>query len=293
MPDITVRGIDLHYTITGTGPAVVLIHGWPFTGHEWQPLAPLLAAGGYQVIVPDLRGCGDSAKPTSGYTKRDVAEDLSGLMHALGHRTARVVGSDIGAMVAQAWALAHPGEIERLVLAESTLPGFGLEQIMNFAAGGSWHFGFHAQVDLAEMLTAGKEEAYLDGFWRLMSRDGLDATARAEYLRSYSAPGGMRGGFQHYSTLLTDGQAARAAVAEKGRLPMPVLVLNGEFGLPQAPLLDGARQLATDVRADTIPGSSHTIGSDNPAWLAERLIGFFGPDIAAPEDQGRPDASRE
>jgi hypothetical protein len=179
-----------------------------------------------------------------------------------------------------------------LRLAESALPGFGLEQIMNFAAGGSWHFGFHAQVDLAEMLTAGKEEAYLDGFWRLMSRDGLGATARAEYLRSYNAPGGMRGGFQHYSTLLTDGQAARAAVAEQGRLLMPVLVLNGEFGLPQAPLLDGARQLATDVRAGTIPGSSHTIGSDNPAWLAERLIGFFGPDIAASEDQGRPDASR-
>jgi pimeloyl-ACP methyl ester carboxylesterase len=197
--------------------------------------------------------------------------------HHLGLAEVNVVGTDIGAMVAHAWALAHPGEMRRLVLSEAFLPGFGLEEHMNPATGGSWHFGFHAQVDLAAMLTAGKEEEYLGGYWAMMTAGGLTEQDRAELLRAYRAPDGMRGGFEHYATLTEDGRAARAAA----RLAMPVLVLNGEHGLPQQILLDGARQAATDVRADIVPAAGHTLGADNPDWLAERLARFFTTDTAA------------
>ncbi|WP_166459631.1 alpha/beta fold hydrolase [Amycolatopsis pithecellobii] len=266
-----VNGVRLHYVIGGDGPAVVLIHGWPFTWLEWRATMPLLADAGFTVIAPDLRGSGDSGKPAGRWTKRDEAEDLHQLLTRLGRTEAEVVGTDIGTMVAHAWAQAYPDEVRHLVLSESHLPGFGLEDHMNPATGGYWHFGFHAQVDLAAMLTEGKEEQYLGPFWQFMTRGGLTDADRAELLRSYRAPGAMRGGFEHYATLVEDGHAARAA----GQVTMPVLVLNGEHGLPQDVLLAGARKAATDVRADIVPGAAHTIGADNPQWLSGRLTRFF------------------
>ncbi|MFB8353017.1 alpha/beta fold hydrolase [Streptomyces niveus] len=269
--DADVNGVRLHYVIGGSGPAVVLIHGWPFSWIEWRAVMPLLAEHGFTVIAPDLRGSGDSSIPSGHWTKRDEAEDLHQLMGRLGHDQAFVVGTDVGAMTAHAWAQAYPDEVSRLVLSEAFLPGFGLEKHMDPATGGSWHFGFHAQSELAAMLTEGKEEAYLSGFWSMMSRGGNTDADRTDLLRAYTAPDAMRGGFEHYATLLDDGRAARNSPP----LVMPVLVLNGEFGLPQQVLLDGARQAARDVRADIIPAAAHTFAADNPTGTAQRLAHFF------------------
>ncbi|WP_199443035.1 alpha/beta fold hydrolase [Umezawaea beigongshangensis] len=269
-----VNGVRIHYVLGGEGPAVVLLHGWPFTWLEWRATLPLLAEAGFTVIAPDLRGSGHSDKPAGHWTKREEAEDLHQLVRSLGLTELNLVGTDVGTMTAHAWAQARSGEIRRLVLSEAFLPGFGLEERMNVATGGHWHFGFHAQTELAAELTAGREEQYLERFWSLMTAGGITAADRAELLRVHRAPDAMRGGFEHYATLVEDGRAARAGA----RLSMPVLVLNGEHGLPQQPLLDGAREAARDVRADVVPGSAHTIGADNPRWLAARLARFFGPD---------------
>lgn len=266
-----VNGVRLHYVTGGTGPAVVLVHGWPFTWIEWRTLMPLLTARGFTVIAADLRGSGDSAIPAGHWEKRDEAEDLHQLLHRLGHRQAFVVGTDVGTMTAHAWAQRYPQDVTRLVLSEAFLPGYGLEEHMNPATGGSWHFGFHAQTELAAMLTEGREERYLSGFWSMMSRGGITGTDRDDLLRAYTAPDAMRGGFAHYATLVQDGRTARDA----GPLGMPVLILNGEFGLPQHVLLDGARQAAGDVRADIVPAAGHTFAADNPTWTAERLTRFF------------------
>jgi len=164
-----------------------------------------------------------------------------------------------------------------LVLAESLIPGFGLEKLMNPATGGYWHVGFHRQVDVTTMLTTGKEAAYLLPTMTMMSlsSDAADA-AETLYLPHYVAPGGMRAGFQHYGALLEDGWENRAAVRSK--LTMPVLALNGDKGIPQAQTLGCVRQVATHIEADLIPASGHAFADDNPAWVAERLTGFFGSD---------------
>ncbi|MFJ2213397.1 alpha/beta fold hydrolase [Streptomyces sp. NPDC101062] len=264
-------GLRLHYVAGGSGPAVVLVHGWPFSWIEWRALMPLLAARGFTVIAPDLRGSGDSQIPAGHWTKREEAEDLHRLLRHLGHDRAFVVGTDVGTMTAHAWAQSHPDDVARLVLSEAFLPGYGLEEHMNPATGGSWHFGFHAQSGLAALLTAGKEEQYLSGFWSMMTGGGITAADRADLLRVHTRPDAMRGGFEHYTTLVQDGRVARAG----GRLTMPVLVLNGEYGLPQSVLLEGARAAAADVRRDTVPGAAHTFAADNPAWTADRLARFF------------------
>ena len=268
-----VNGAKIHYVSGGSGPAIVLLHGFPFTWFEWRKVMPQLAAK-YTVIVPDLRGMGDSEKSEEGYAKTNVAEDIRQIVRQLGFGEINLVGKDIGMMVAYAYAAAHPDEVRRLALCESLIPGFGLEELMNPATGGYWHFGFHMQVDIAEMLTKGKEADYLNPMWQMMSPvQGAEKAAVAEYLRCYAAPGGMRGGFQHYKTLLEDGKTNRADFY--GKLKMPVLSLNGEKGIPQEQTLHGVRQVAENVTAELIPNAGHTFAEENPDWVSKRLIRFF------------------
>lgn len=233
----------------------------------------LLASAGWSVIAPDLRGTGDSAVAEDGYSKANVAEDVHQLVQQLGHKEIRLVGTDIGTMVAFSYALAHPAEVTHLVLSESLLPGFGLEEMMNPAAGGYPHFSLHMQVDRATMLTAGKGDQYLRPMLTKMSAS-MTQEEITNSVRLYSRPGRMRAGFQHYGTLLADGAENRRSFTAP--LTMPVLVLNGERGIPQKHLLDGVRQVCSSVEAALVPASAHTLGTDNPSWIADRLVAFFG-----------------
>ncbi|WNG35386.1 alpha/beta hydrolase [Archangium minus] len=271
-----VNGTRIHYVMGGKGPALVLVHGYPYTWASWRKLMPLLAVAGFTVIAPDLRGLGDSDKTETGYSKVNVAEDVRQIVQSLGFDTINLVGTDIGTMVAYAYASRHPDEVRRLILAESLIPGFGLDELMNPATGGYWHFGFHAQVDVAEMLTAGKEVAYLLPWmkWASTSKDAADVAVNL-FLPYYLAPGGMRAGFKHYETMVEDGRENRAAFCSK--LKMPVLVLNGDQGIPQAQTLGCVLQVAENVEAELVPQSGHTFAEDNPAWVGERLARFFAP----------------
>lgn len=269
-----VNGTRIHYVIGGGGPAVVLVHGWPYTWAEWRKLAPLLANTGFTVIAPDLRGLGDSEKAEVGYAKTNVAEDIRQIVHLLGFDAIDLVGKDIGMMVAYAYASRHPDEVRHLVLAESLIPGFGLEELMNPATGGYWHFGFHLNVAVATMLTAGKELDYLLPTMTTMSlADDAADIAQSLYLPHYLEPGGMRAGFEHYGTLLQDGKDNRASFMSK--LTIPVLVLNGDHGIPQSQTLGNVEQVAENIEADFIPDSGHVFADDNPEWTAERLMRFF------------------
>lgn len=290
-----VNGTRLHAVVGGSGPALVLLHGWPTTWAEWRRIMAPLATAGHTVIAPDLRGTGDSAKPDNGYSKANIAEDIYQLVGSLlpahgptGSRAAPqidLVGTDIGMMVAYAYAASHPAEVRRLVLAESLLPGFGLEELMNVADGGYWHFSFHMQLDIAEMLTAGKEAAYLGGMWAMFSpAGGLTEADTAEYLQHYAAPGGMRAGFQHYATLLEDGQDNQSNFTSP--LAMPVLALNGELGIPQAQTLAAVHRVASNVTADLVPHAGHAFTADNPAWVAKKLTDWFQPDSEPPTYRG-------
>ena len=225
-----VNGTHIHYTVGGSGPALVLLHGWPYTWEVWRKMLPLLAVRGYTLIAPDLRGLGDSDLEESGFAKSNVAEDIHQLIRSLGFEHIYLLGMDIGMMVAFAYAVRYPEAIDRLILTESLIPGFGLEELMNPATGGYWHFGFHMQTSIADMLTSGKEDAYLLPTMGMMSLSpDAVATAKAVFLPSYKRPGRMLAGFEHYRTLLEDGKENRDHLKQK--LVMPVLVLSGEHGI--------------------------------------------------------------
>src|SRR5947207_12212660 len=135
-----VEGVKLHYLTAGRGPAVVLLHGYTQTSRMWRPIIPLLAKR-FTVIAPDLPGIGDSEIPAGGLDMKSAAIRIHSLARSLGVEKARVVGHDIGLMVAYAYAAQYPSEVEKLVLMDAFLPGAGgWEAVLN--APTTWHFRF-------------------------------------------------------------------------------------------------------------------------------------------------------
>src|SRR6202140_663729 len=159
--DADVDGLKLHYAVGGHGPAVVLLHGFAETSRMWTPILPLLAEK-FTVIAPDLPGIGDSSIPANGIDMKTAAISIHSLVRSLGIQKARVVGHDIGLMVAYAYAAQFPAEVEKLAVMDAFLPGVeGWEPIYNNPA--IWHFRFNGSTP--EALVQGRERAYFDYFW--------------------------------------------------------------------------------------------------------------------------------
>src|SRR5260370_22074861 len=156
----SVNGVKLHYLIAGKGDPVILLHGYAQNSHMWRPLIPELAKT-HTVIAPDLRGFGQSAKPSDGYTKKALAQDIHALAISLGLRKQIVVGHDIGLMVAYAYAAQYQREDDRIVLRDAFLPGVG-DWTKVWLLRDLWHFHFYGKTPLS--LEHAPERIYLDHF---------------------------------------------------------------------------------------------------------------------------------
>ena len=156
-----VNGVRLHYLIAGKGDPVVLLHGYAETSHMWLPLIAELAKT-HAVVAPDLRGAGQSSTPPDGYAKAAMAQDIHALARKLGYERVRIVGHDIGLMVAYAYAAQYPSEVDRIVLMDAFLPGVGKWRDV-WLMRDLWHFHFYGKTPLA--LVHGRERIYFEHFW--------------------------------------------------------------------------------------------------------------------------------
>jgi pimeloyl-ACP methyl ester carboxylesterase len=269
----TVGEVRLHYVTAGSGDAVVLLHGWPQTWFEWRRIIPALAAK-YTVVAPDLRGLGDSSKPQGGYDKRTVADDIYKLVQKLGFERIYLVGHDWGGPTAYAYAVAHPEDVRKLVILDVSIPNETWEKFPMFNRRGTWHLTFHGVRDLPESLVAGRERTYLSWFYRSAAYNPGVITDYEidEYVRCYSAPGGLRAGFEYYRAIPTD--IAHNKEHAKTKLKMPVLALGGDRGFGQAPLLS-MRELAENVRGGVIEHCGHWIVEEQTDYLIDQLTTFF------------------
>jgi pimeloyl-ACP methyl ester carboxylesterase len=272
----TVNGIQLHYVMGGKGDPVVLLHGWPETWYSWHRVMPDLAKN-YTVIVPDLRGLGDSSKPPTGYDGKTVAEDIHQLVGKLGFKTIFLVGHDIGTQVAYSYAAAHPTEVKKLAVMELTIPGFVPAGRMPL-----WWVVFHQTPDVPEALVQGKEMLYLSWFYHNLANNPAAITQEDinEYVSHYSAPGGMHAGFEHYRAFPQD--AIQNQNYSKTKLTMPVLALGGEYiptlggKIAMPTVIYGMKILAQNVTGIIVPNSGHFIQEEQPQFLADQLLKFFG-----------------
>ncbi|WP_413810930.1 alpha/beta fold hydrolase [Streptomyces sp. OE57] len=280
---VTANGTRLHAVVGGSGAPVLLLPGWPQTWRAWRHLMPALAAHGYRVVAPDLRGMGASSRPPSGYDKDTQAEDMRELLAQLGiHGGVRVVGHDIGGMVAFAYARRHPEEVELLVLVELALPGFGLEQAMDVASGGLFHFGLFMTEELPELLLEGRESEFLTWWFNWLSAvpEAFPPEEVATVASSYRGYEALRAGFGHYRTLLEDGRVNRAWRETGATLPMPVLAVGGEHSTGSR-LADSLNTAAPHLTGAVIPGSGHFVPEERPDTFARELLPF----LSAPRHQ--------
>jgi pimeloyl-ACP methyl ester carboxylesterase len=156
-------GVRLHYYTAGTGPALLLQHGIPKTSYYWRKVVPLLSEH-FSIVVPDLRGIGDSTHPDDGYDMATVADDIAELMSELGHDKFHIVGEDWGAAASYQVAARHSSRVQSLVFQEMLLPGFGLEEWAQFNPQRPethlWHVAFYHVRDVPELLITGREREY-------------------------------------------------------------------------------------------------------------------------------------
>ncbi|MEN2988094.1 alpha/beta hydrolase [Tistrella sp. BH-R2-4] len=269
--DVATNGTTLHVRIGGTGPAVLLLHGYGETGDMWAPLARDLMRD-HTVIAPDLRGMGLSARPAAGYDKKTQGRDMAGMLDALKIGAVDLVTHDIGNMVGYAFAAQDRDRVGRFILMDAPLPGIGpWEEILKNPL--LWHFRFGGP-DM-ERLVAGRERIYLDRFWNEFSATPakFSEASRQHYARLYAAPGAMHAGFAQFAAFDQDAIDDKAFLAE-GKLTMPVLAIGGEksFGPAMAMVM---RFAATDVTEGVVPDAGHWLMEEQPEATVTMVRAFL------------------
>ena len=272
------EGADIFVRSGGSGPVVVLIHGYAENSDSWAPLAADLMKD-RTVVVPDLRGIGGSSKPANGYDKKTQAKDIRAVVTSLGYDKTLVVAHDIGNMVAYAYAATYPDKVERLVVMDAPIPGIDpWSEILQ--SPGVWHFNFHGPD--AERLVAGRERIYFDRIWNDFTGDPgePDEATRNFFAATYAQPGGMRAGFAQFAAFSQD--AKDNQVFEQTKLIMPVMAVGGEksFGPLQAVIM---RHVATNVQEEVVAGSGHWLMEERPAYTVALIRNFLdGSPVAHP-----------
>lgn len=267
----SIDGAKIHYTTGGSGPAVMLLHGFAETSIMWTPILPMLAAK-FTVIAPDLPGIGDSSIPRNGIDMKRAATQIHDLARSIGVQKARIVGHDIGLMVAYAHAALFPSETEKLAVMDAFLPGVpGWEPIYN--SPNYWHFRFNGPT--AEALVKGREKIYFTYFWDGLAANknrSLPKADRKAYIAAYSRPKRMRASWEYFASWP---QTAKdfAAMAQ-AKLTMPVVSIGGDKSLGEA-LAAQMKLVANNVSVVIVKDSGHWILEEQTKQTTDALLAFL------------------
>ena len=267
-----VAGGTQYVRVGGSGPAVVLLHGFGDTGDMWVPLAKILAKD-HTVVVPDLRGMGLSSHPENGYEKTAQARDLAAILDKLGIKRAALVTHDIGNMVGYAFAALYRKHVTRWVVMDAPLPGIGHwdDQLKNPK---TWHFNFRGPD--VERLVAGRERILLDRFYDDLSADpsGIDEETRNHYAALYARPGAIHDALSGQFAAFAQDAVDNRKLLARGKLTIPVLAIGGDhsYGKHLATEIGFA---ARNVRGATIANSGHWIMEEQPAQAVSIIVPFI------------------
>ncbi|GAA1133828.1 alpha/beta hydrolase [Kribbella jejuensis] len=280
---VELEGQRIRVRYGGTGPAVVLLHGHPRTHTTWYAVAPRLAAAGYTVVCPDLRGYGQSGKPVTDadhmpYSKRAMALDVVRLMDALGHDRFAVAGHDRGSYVAYRTALDHPERVSKLVVMDSVPVVEALERCGAEFAAAWWHWWFFAQQEKpAERVICADPETWYNA-WTTNSPQALGPENHADFLAAIRNPATVHAMVEDYRAGLTVDRGNDEADRAAGRrIECPTLALWSTD--------DDMEQIYGDVVAVWRPWcrqveghgikSTHHIAERNPEDLVRSLRDFL------------------
>lgn len=277
-------GVKLHYAEAGRGPLVLLLHGFPEFWYTWKNQIPALAAAGFRVVAPDLRGYNLSDKPAgvAAYDGEVLAADIDGLVRALGEERAHVVGHDWGAAVAWLFAMRFPARLRRLAILNVPHPAKFLGALKTWRQlKKSWYI-FYFQIPwLPERGMRARGYAAVRAVLRRdpVRPDAFSPEDVKRYVEAAAQPGALTGAINYYRALRrrTPGQAATLF----RRIEDPVLVLWGEQDrYLGAELADPDPAWVPRARVVRLPQASHWVHWDAPEEVNRRLIEFLREETA-------------
>jgi len=265
-----VNGATLHYVRGGTGPPVILLHGFPEDWYAYHRVMPQLAKQ-FTVVAVDLRGLGGSIPTEGGYDAANMAEDVHQLAEHLHLDHVYVVGHDIGAMVAYAFVRRYPESIRGAMLLDAPLPGLGPWDAVK-ANHITWHINFQQTPNLPEQLIAGREAVYLRYFLDPETFSDADVT---RYARSYAAPDHLRAALAIYRAFPAN---EKFNAAQHGAIAVPLVLAPGENSPFEKLMPDFAEALrahgCADVKIEVIKGGVHYVADEQPGTVAELITRY-------------------
>ena len=276
--EAVVNEVRLHWVQAGEGPLMVLLHGFPEFWYGWRKQIPALAAAGYRVVAPDLRGYNRSDKPAGirPYRVQSLVDDVAALIRHLGAERAHVVAHDWGGIVAWWLAMVHPERIDRLAILNAPHPrAFSREirrnprQMM-----ASWYAGFFQLPALPEAALRARDYRMLRGIFRAESvRPGAFSGEDIRRYRNAAAqPGALTAMLNYYRA------AVRYPPPPTRTIPHPTLLIWGVRDQALTlELTEGLEPWVPNLRIERIPEASHWVASEYPDRVNALLTGFFGP----------------
>lgn len=273
---VTVRanGIRLHCVEAGTGPLVLLLHGFPESSYAWRRQLPALAARGFRAVAPDLRGYGRSDRPrgVAAYAVEALVDDVTGIVEALGERDAVLVGHDWGGIIAWYTAMLRPASVRRLIILNAPHPAAYAREMRRLSSQvwRSWYAAMHQLPRLPELAWRAGDFALL----RRVLRTGPARTREeiAECVSALSSPGAMTAALNYY----------RAALRHRPegirRIQAPTLLIWGErdrFLVPE--LTEGLERWVPDLTIERLPRATHWLHHEEPERVSELIARFARP----------------
>ena len=273
---VRANGIRMNVWTGGEGPTLVLLHGYPQTGQMWHKVSPTLMKR-FNLIIPDLRGYGDSEKARSGFDKKTMAKDIACLASELGHETFFLMGHDRGARVAHRLALDFAERVEKLIVLDIVPTHTIFSRTGRELAAAYWHWFYFQAPDLPEIMIRNSAEPFLQTMFRSLSwrPDAIDDLLFAEYLRAFTSPGTIRCGLEDYRAAATiDYEDDESDLGTK--LSCPVYTIWGQFGKMESlfDVVDTWKEKADNVIGKSLP-CGHFIPEEAPDELLSEIVHFL------------------
>lgn len=274
---VRVNGIELHYVTRGTGPLVLLLHGFPEFWYSWRHQIPALAEH-YTVVALDQRGYNESAKPEWGYETDVLVADVVEVIKALGYERAILVGHDWGGVVAWATAISYPQRIERLIVLNAPHPAIFAEQLRTNPEQRrkSLYMGFFALPFLPELLLSRNDYAALERILRGQARraDAFHDEDIEHYKDAISKPGALTAALNWYRAAARGTRGMYRASGMQVQAPT-LLIWGANDRFLGSELVVGTERFVADLTVRMIDDSSHWVQQDAPDEVTRHMLAFL------------------